>query len=529
MNFVDRAIAYFAPGLAKERVMNRMMSEMGAMASGYTGARDEPITIRTRWGSNGSANVDMMRDLHVLRGSSRDQVRNAPVALGAVNQMVSHVVGIGLTMAPRINREFLNLSDEAAEKWEERTRTRFETWASSQDADLARNLNFYEMQELAFRSMLESGDTFVTTPLVKRRDNLYLALQIFEADYVCNPDGKADSDDIVRGVKIDPTTKQKISIFIADRHPGDYKGVKSWTEIMFRGKKTDRQNVLHIMEQIRPDQVRGMPIIAPIIDPLRKLQKFSDAELHAAVISSFFVFFTKMDPEAFNSMFDGGNSESAKKYLDAANSWDGSLKSGSNVNLLPGEEMAVATPGRPNPAFDPFFTAMLRQIGMALEIPVEMLMLHFQSSYTAARGAMLMAGRMFRRRRDRLVTRLCQPVYNLWLENEIACGRIAAPGYFADPMVKAAWQSAAWVGEGMGSLDEVKDITAAEKRVGLGVSTRDDEGLAYNGRGWREKFEQRKRETEAERKAGMLAAPAGSNYVAPDNPKGAPPTDNSDD
>lgn len=524
MNLIDRAIGYVAPGIAKRRVMDRFVGTMGAVASGYAGARDEAISLRTRFGANGSANVDMMRDLHILRGSSRDQVRNAPVALGAVNQIVSYVVGIGITMSPRINNEFLSLSDEQTEEWQEDVKARFEAWASCQDADLARNLNFYEIQDLVFRSMLESGDSFVTTPLVERNGRIHLALQIFEADYICNEKNAADTSSIIRGVKIDEKTGEKLSIFIADRHPGDYKGVGAWAEVHFRGEKTGRQNVLHIMEQIRPGQVRGMPVIAPIIDPLRKLQKFSDAELHAAVISSFFVFFTKMDPEAFDSMFSAG-SESAKKYMDSANQWDGSLQSGSNVNLLPGEELSVATPGRPNPAFDPFFTAMLRQIGMALEIPVEMLMMHFQSSYTAARGAMLMAGRMFRRRRDRLVSRLCQPVYNLWLENEIASGRINAPGYFADPMAKVAWQGAAWVGEGMGSLDEVKDISAAEKRVSLGVSTRDDEALAYNGRGWREKFEQRKREAAAEREAGILASPAGStfavNQVVPDKNNGA--------
>lgn len=100
-------------------------------------------------------------------------------------------------------------------------------------------------------------------------------------------------------------------------------------------------------------------------------------------------------------MFDEA---SQKAIIDKASSWDGSMESGQAVNLLPGESIEAPDPGRPNPAFDPFWTAMVRQIGMALEMPFEVLVAHFQSSYSAARAALLMAWKAFRRRRDRLVT-----------------------------------------------------------------------------------------------------------------------------
>ncbi len=95
-------------------------------------------------------------------------MRNAPVALGALNTTVSHVVGTGLTYTPAIDAEFLGLDDEQAEEWQDDIKRRFKAWADSTDCDAARQLDFYGIQELAFRSFLESGDVFALTPRIAR-------------------------------------------------------------------------------------------------------------------------------------------------------------------------------------------------------------------------------------------------------------------------------------------------------------------------------------------------------------------------
>ena len=70
----------------------------------------------------------------------------------------------------------------------------------------------------------------------------------------------------------------------------------------------------------------------------------------------------------------------------------------------------------------------MRQIGMALNVPHEVLTKHFQASYSAARAALLDAWRTFRIRRDWLARRFCQPVYEEWLADAVASGLISAPG-----------------------------------------------------------------------------------------------------
>lgn len=518
VNLIDRAIAMFSPQAGVKRSVARMQL---ALAGGYLGARlDRPSLSRWMPGT-GSPTSDIIRDLPMLRARSRDQMRNAPLALGALNTTVSHSIGTGLSCTPTIDSEFLGLSQEDADAWQGDAARRYKAWSESTDCDLARRLNIYGIQELTLRSVLESGDLFVVTPRVEREGKrVRLALQLVEADRVCNPDRKPDTENLIDGIEVDDSTGEALAVHIARRHPGDSLSQgNSWERVAMRGEKTGRRNVLHIFRQIRPNQVRGVPMIAPILEPLKQLARWTDAELNAAVVSSLFSVFIKMDPDAFQDMFD---EDAQGAIVDKASSWSGEMESGKAINLLPGESIETSTPGRPNPQFDPFWSAMVRQIGMALEIPFEVLIMHFQSSYSAARGALLMAWKVFKARRDMIITQLCQPVYELWLADEVAEGRISAPGFFVDPLVRAAWCGAMWTGDGPGSLDPTKEVTAARDRIDLGISTKDSESVAYDGISWATKHKQRVKEVEAERKAGMYYPPAGrAAPVAEPKPDGA--------
>ena len=79
-------------------------------------------------------------------------------------------------------------------------------------------------------------------------------------------------------------------------------------------------------------------------------------------------------------------------------------------------------------------TALAKYVGAALEIPVEVLTKNFVSSYSASRAALLEAWKAFRMRRSWIAADLCQPVYELFLSEAIARGRIHAPGFFLDPV-----------------------------------------------------------------------------------------------
>lgn len=524
-NTLDRLIGYLAPGIAARRILQR--SQFEALAGSYNGARRDKATL-SHWNpGTGSANADTTFDLPHLRARSRDQIRNAPVAIGAINTACSNIVGTGLSLSPAIDSTTLGLSQQQTDAWQADTKRRFNAWAASPDIDLARQINFYGFQELALRSTLESGDTFIITPRVARSQQPpRLALQLIEADRVCNPDYQANTDTLIEGIDIDPATGEALACHIAKNHPGDHLAkINTWQTVPYRGQLTGRRNILHLMRPLRPGQVRGVPWIAPILEPLKQLDRYTEAELNGAVTNAIFSVFVKMDAEAFEQVF---NPDEQANLIQKADAWSktGGMKSGQAVRLLPGESIESATPGRPNAQFDPFVMSVLRQIGMALELPFEVLVMHFQSSYSAARGAMLMAWKFFRHRRDWLATTLCQPVYELWLTDEIAEGRINAPGYNASTLIRAAWLGAVWTGDGPGSIDPVKEVAAAEKRVALGISTLQAESILHDGVDWDTKHTQRVKEIKTQQRDGIYTVP-GTEPSPPQPPAEEP--DNTDD
>lgn len=493
-NLVDRVVAYLSPQKAVDRLRARTTL---ALAGGYVGAsRSRRQT--SQWNvSSGSADADILPDLPVLRDRSRDLSRNAPLAGGAINTVVTKVVGTGLSLVSSIDRDALGMDEDEAQDWQEKTEREFRLWAESQQCDASEAQNFYELQELMFRSVLESGDCFAMMPMIPGSSPYEIRVQFIEADRVTNPNSKADSLETAGGITRNQYGAPR-TYHIMRQHPGDLaRGAREWDSIPAYAGETGRKNILHLMRKTRIGQIRGVPYLAPVIEPIKQLDRYTEAEIMAAVISGMFTVFVKSEQGgAINPIMPSETGASASDK-------DLKLASGLIVGLNPMESIEVANPGRPNTAFDPFVQAILRQIGVALELPFEILIKHFTSSYTAARAAMLDAWTFFRGRREWLAEAFCQQVYEAWMFEAVAKRRISAPGFFDDYAIRKAYLGSQWIGDPQGFLDPLKEVDAQQKRLDIGVTTLAAESIAYDGIPWEAKHAQQVKERNARRKDGL--------------------------
>jgi lambda family phage portal protein len=533
-NALDRAIEAFSPRWAGKRLQARVGHALAAQAGGgYHGASSSRRSLAGWNPLAADADSDTLADLPALRARSRDMVRNAPVAGGALNTEVTHVVGSGLSLQCAIDAQLLGLSNEEADAWHQDTERKFNAWFETTACDITRTQNGYGLQDLAYRSELESGDVCVVlTQAPWAKGPVKLALQLVEADRLSNPDRHPDTANLVAGVELDDNGAP-LRYHFANGNPHARSGRAArrkldWAAVEAFGRRTGRRNVLHLFRRIRPGQTRGIPMLAPVIEPLKQLERYTEAELMAAVVSGMFTVFietegsTTLQPSAL----EGGNGGAS------ADGWDGKLGNGLVVELNKGEKINSANPGRPNALFDPFVASIIRQIGMLLQIPYEVLVKHYTSSYTAARAAMLDAWRHFRGRRSHLADDLCQPVYAAWLDEAVAAGYVQAKGYYGSELVRRAWQGALWIGDGPGVLDPAKEIDAAERRVALTISTLEAESVLHDGGKWRSKLRQRQREQLLLQRSGLQpAAPAPAPTAPPQGPEAPRPdgTDNDDE
>lgn len=505
-NLVDRVIRYFDPIKANARLQARLHANtLGAMAGGYVGTSRSDRAL-TGWRTAvGSPDTDILTDLQVLRDRSRWLARNSPLGGGAINTTVTNVVGGGLKLQARIDRDFLKLSERQADEWEKTVEREFALWCKHCDAQ--EMLLFGGLQEMALRSALESGDVFVVLPYVEKPRSPYgLSLQLIEADRVTNPDNRQDSKELAGGIERN-AYGAPIACHIQDTHPGEvYSSSAStkWKRVRFYGEGSGRRQVLHLCRRLRPGQVRGVPFLAPVIRELKQISRYTDAELMAAVISGMLTVFVKSDA--------GGDSPLAPMSPTdetGASSSDADIKLGNGavVGLAPGEDITTVNPQRPNSQFDPFFDAIVKQVGLALEIPKEVLIKHFTASYSAARASLLEAWKFFLGRRLWLAESFCQPIYEAWLEEAIANDRIAAPGYLSDPVMREAYCRAEWIGPAKGMINEKDEVEAAVLRIENRLSTLDRETAELTGGDWEANVRQQQKERRMLAAAGLSVNP----------------------
>lgn len=505
---------------------------MRPQARGYSDA-GASITRRAMRGfkaQSGSPNEDINWNNATLRQRGRMLYMSAPLATSAINTNRTKVVGIGLNLQSVIDREVLGLSVDAAKKWQRKTEAEFKLWSENKsNCDAIGVNNFAGLQQLALVSWLMSGDVVA----VFKRYNpsplspYSLRVHLIEADRVSTPynkgtglltitDGVAENGNkIYDGVEVD-ANGQIVAYYIRNTYPWQITSQETvWQRVEAYGRRTGLPNIVHVMSSERPDQYRGVTYLAPVIEPLLQLRRYTESELMAALVQSFFTAWivTKTDQSQFPTNEVGMGDIAG---IPTANPGESNLSFSPNeyemgpgtvTHLAENEDIKFGSPSIPTAGFDSFVKTFCKLIGSGLNIPYDVLIKEYNSSYSASRAALQDAWEDFRMRRKWFVDDFCQPIYRVWLAEAVARGRIKAPGFFDDPLIREAWCGARWIGPTQGSLDPKKEAEANMVLINAGIKTHEQVTMETSGGDWYENVEQLQREQEALIAAGIVPQP----------------------
>lgn len=455
----------------------------------------------------------------LLRERSRDLTQGgSSIGIGALKKLKTNVVGVGLKMKSTIDDEFLGIDVTEKRKLERNIERVWELWAESKNCDITRLDNFYQLTALIFYSYLQNGDAFALLPYLKRvGDPFGLKIQLIESDRCKSPLIYDRSKRIRNGVETNKNG-EVIAYYFTKRHPGEYQMLTNDDLIRVEafGAKTGHPNVLCVMERERIGQTRGVPLLSPVIEDVKQLARYTEAEIMSAVINAFFSIFIENEKEETQGFGELINPEDEKSI--AGDSYaDQALKLGFGniLELGPGQKAKSITPGRPNAQFDAFVTSTIKQIGSALEIPYEVLLNQFNSSYSASRAALLEVWKLYRKKRANLVSDFCQPVFEKFMDESVAKGYINAPGYFNDPLTRKAYLKNEWHGPAQGQLNPYVEAKAAVLKIENDLSTRSRESREMNGSDWEANVKQRK--IEEEERSEMIAKTTKTNLPNEEN------------
>lgn len=278
MNAIDTVIAALSPRWAASRLYWRTV---GSLARGYDAAKTGRRT--ENWLTGGSsANAQIGPAQSRLRERSRDLARNNPYANKALRTLRAKTIGTGIR--PRAADPGLTAAARRGiDDW----------WESFSDhCDPEGLTDFYGLQALVAQTVFESGEALVR--LIARpsgwRLPVPLQIQVLEPDYLDASQSRllADGGSIVQGIEFDAAGR-RAAYWLFDGHPGDV-GYRSGR---LQARRVPAGEVFHVFDRMRPGQVRGVPVMAPVVMALRDLDDYDDAERMRKKVSAALAVFVR--------------------------------------------------------------------------------------------------------------------------------------------------------------------------------------------------------------------------------------------
>ena len=211
-------------------------------------------------------NTLVFRNLDTLRARSRDMVRRNPWAANALDAFVANAIGTGIK--PQSLHPDARLKERIQQLWLR--------WTD--EADASNLTDFYGLQALACRAVMEAGECLIRLRPRLAKDGLTvpLQLQLLEAEHL--PTGEtrrlANGNYVRAGIEFDQIGR-RVAYWLYREHPFDTLHPVASTELV----RVPADAVLHLFRPIRPGQLRGQPWLTQVLVKLYELDQYDDAEL----------------------------------------------------------------------------------------------------------------------------------------------------------------------------------------------------------------------------------------------------------
>ena len=413
----------------------------------------------SNWGtSTAGLNSTLFSSLGSLRSRSRELSRNDPQICGALDCLVSNIVGMGIS--PR-----WQLSDSKLKK---RIQQLWSDW--TQEADAGGLFDFYGLQSLIARSIIESGEVLIRF-CPKRSGSLLvpLQLQILEADHLDEtyntiaPNG----NEIRMGIEFDKTGK-RAAYWMFREHPGE---VFMTVRNQFDRIRIPASEILHAYQPLRPGQQRGRPWLASLILTMHELNQFNDAELVRKKTAAMFGgFITQPSEEGNMPPLFGSEGEA-----DETGSPVIQMEPGTFPALPPGYNVTFSQPADVGGNYSSFVKHQEQRAARGIGgLTYE----KFTGDLSGVTYSSIRAGNLeFQRQCKQFIFnvmayQICRPVARYWLSQVELSNAMRLPGYTKDPK---SYMRIKWTIDGWPWVDPLKDLKASTGLVRSGFSSRTQE------------------------------------------------------
>ena len=190
--------------------------------------------------------------------------RNNPWVAAAVDSLVGNVVGAGIKpQSTHPDREV-----------RERLQGLWMRWTD--DADAGGLADFYGLQAMAVRAMIESGESFARLRVLdKPSDTPSLQLELLDREQVPTDLHReiGGGARVRAGIEFD-SAGRRVAYRVLSSRPGDPLG-----PLRTEPLRVPAANCIHLFKPLAAGQLRGITWLAPVLLRLHELDQFEDAAL----------------------------------------------------------------------------------------------------------------------------------------------------------------------------------------------------------------------------------------------------------
>ena len=414
---------------------------------------------------NPGAVAAMLATSAELRGKSRDLVRRNAWAQAGIEAFVANAVGTGIK--PQ------SLSGD--ERFKAEVQALWRDWV--EEADAAGQTDFYGLQSLACRAMLEGGECLIRLRSRRLEDGLSvpLQLQLLEPEHLpISLNADLPSGNVVRsGIEFD-NMGRRVAYHLYRSHPEDGRLAPMSGQGGIDTVRIDAKEIIHLFRVLRPGQVRGEPWLSRALVKLNELDQYDDAELVRKKTAAMFAgCVTRQNPE--DNLMGEGTADSQGISLAG-------LEPGTLQILEPGEDIKFSDPADVGGSYSEFLRTQFRAVAAAIGITYEQLTGDLSGvNYSSIRAGML----EFRRRCEMvqhgvLVHQMCRPVWAAWMKQAVLASALTAPGFVrGGPDRRRQYLAVKWIPQGWQWVDPEKEFKAMLLAIRAGLISRSEAISAF--------------------------------------------------
>jgi len=386
-----------------------------------------------------------------MRARARWLSANNPIMDNIDNAIINNVIGTGISLQSVTGKDtFDRTVEEEFKRWAEKP----------SNCDVTAKFTFFDMQRMILKSRMVDGEIYIYKKVTKEG----LKLQLIEADAIDS--GRQDG-----GIETDVTGVPKVYHFL---------------DLNNKSFSIKAEYIINYFLADRPSQMRGMSEYKQAILDIKNFSAFQTASIQGARARANI---------AYTVQSSGSGQFGANIAQDIQ-----SINGVSVLYMKQGESIEKLDPDSVATDYVQFSENTIRLIATARKISYELAFRDYSKvNFASSRASLLQDFKRFDHEQIHLTNYILNDVYETWLKISSLTGKVKATGIQKSP---EKWVMPKWIMPKRDLVDPLKEITAIEKKIQMGITCESDVA-SQNGEDYEQIIIKKAKEIELKAKYGV--------------------------